>query len=128
MAVFKNHYLCNGCRSTIDHFYVSDNLFQYISSCLVRHDGDNLSDHSALVLSVSLPTEHLSEELGTQNKRAKWHLVTDGMIRDYKTQLNGHLSKIRIPEEVTNCHDPSCHKHETVIQQFHNDIVNACVK
>ena len=43
----------NGNVSTIDHFMVSDNMFDYVYNYHSIHEGDNCSDHSPIVLNSS---------------------------------------------------------------------------
>lgn len=44
----------NDARSCIDHFIVSEGLFDYIEYCSVLHDGDNLSDHDVVSLHMAI--------------------------------------------------------------------------
>jgi len=40
--------------SFIDHFIVSEHVYSCIDSCSVSHDGDNLSDHDPITLSLTI--------------------------------------------------------------------------
>lgn len=42
----------NGERSLIDHFVMSDNVFESMNMYKVIHEGDNLSDHSVLCMAL----------------------------------------------------------------------------
>ena len=46
--------MSNHQRSCIDHFVVSDDLYDSINYCNVLHDGDNLSDHDVVSMELAL--------------------------------------------------------------------------
>lgn len=61
-----------GVRSNIDHFMVTDNLFDHISRCYVVNDADNMSDHCPVSLILSLETLYNQHESTQASCKLKW--------------------------------------------------------
>ncbi len=55
--------LSNGQRSCLDHFIISEALYDHVIQCNVLHDGDNLSDHDVLSLHVDLTIDHNATDI-----------------------------------------------------------------
>ena len=49
----------NNERSCLDHFLLSDNLFIIECQYECKHDGDNLSDHDPIIMSLDLPVDYI---------------------------------------------------------------------
>ena len=49
---------CNGDTSIIDHILVSENLYCNIMKCSCLHEGDNLSDHSPVIISLNIAIDN----------------------------------------------------------------------
>ena len=58
----------NRSRSTIDHFIMSENVFECISDVKVLHEVDNHSDHSPLVLQLNLEVNYINSIKGGNTK------------------------------------------------------------
>lgn len=120
-----------GTRSTIDHFVLSENLHSKIQMYSVLHEGDNLSDHSPVVLSLSLPVMYAWHRTNGTDKqhrpRTNWKTATDQDVQEYGRVLDLTLSSIAVPWEAIQCTDYYCTMHNTSLENFHNDIVNACL-
>ncbi len=117
----------NGDRSLIDHFLVTDNLFNNMKRYEVVHDGDNLSDHSVLCMvldSVNLSYEHVTNEFTC---KPRWSDASLENIQEYQHCLDAQLSPDLIPWEAINCVDYFCEKHGSEIQTFHDNIIHACL-
>lgn len=117
----------NGERSLIDHFLVSDNLFDCINKYEVVHEGDNLSDHSALCMGLDIST--VCETLSSDDPvfSPSWSSASLENIRDYQISLDSILESIIIPWEAFTCQNYFCTKHCSAIETFHNDVINACI-
>lgn len=119
----------NGARSHIDHFIISENLFNRICDYYVKHEGDNMSDHFPVTLIVNTPAEY---ETRTQEPesitRCDWEKATPEQVRCYKDNLDNNLSEIDIPHDAIMCNDLFCNNHQNDIQKFHDDIIAACIK
>ncbi len=81
----------NGSRSCIDHFIVSDGLSNSIERCFVSHDGDNLSDHSFVTLSLALNVEYDIIDVG----RVNYYGIEPQMLKftDIETIWTGYCQK-----------------------------------
>ena len=71
-----NHTCCskiNNERSCLDHFLLSDNLFNIICQYECKHDGDNLFDHDPIIMSLDLPVDYINEHRKAKhNIRPLW--------------------------------------------------------
>ena len=96
----------NGSRSVLDHFLVSSNICECIDNYYVKHDGDNVSDHSPVCMSLNINYSRVTESVDCENvPRYQWHQATDTELVKYKSTLDEYLSNICIPWEVIQCRD-----------------------
>ena len=66
--------------STIDHFIVSENLFECIDSYFTMSEGDNCSDHNPLFLHLSVRVEHLptfNPDVVQRSFKSLWEKASD---------------------------------------------------
>ena len=49
-----------GKESIIDHFIVSQNLSKYLLNYNSLHDGNNLFDHAAVLLTLDINSDHFT--------------------------------------------------------------------
>jgi hypothetical protein len=117
----------NGSRSTLDHCIVSEDLFHQVLQYSVRHEGDNLSDHSPVELVLAIPMLHTPVEAIMSSQKLKWCKATNDNIADYKHKLDGYLEGISIPLDAIECTNYTCKLHNEKLQQFHDQIIIACV-
>ena len=118
----------NGNRSTIDHFLLTDNLFNTICRYRCIHEGDNLSDHSILQVELQLPVQYCTESHATvRHATTQWHKVEIAQLEQYRILLDRLLESVHVPEEVVNCTMYECGRHNQAIEQLYNGIVNACL-
>jgi hypothetical protein len=119
----------NGERSTIDHFLVSENLYDNVSTYHSIHEGDNFSDHSPLLLNLSgIDVKQDGEEHVDGRSRVLWSKATEDENLNYKTCLDRLLQNINIPATVTRCNNVNCTIHRAEIDQLYEDIVAACLE
>ena len=58
----------NHSRSHIDHFIVTENMSNKVVNCEVIHEGSTLSDHSPLVMQLTVNVTHYV----VTNDNVKW--------------------------------------------------------
>ena len=117
-----------GCRSTLDHFIVSDNLASQVISSDVTHDGNNLSDHNAVCLCLDILvqyTEHVHKQF---TPHPLWKRATEHELLNYKYTLSTLLEGVNVPKHVINCTELLCSKHVQAINSYSCDIIDACMK
>ena len=119
----------NFSRSRIDHFFISENLYPIITACKVTHDMENLSDHSALVLTLDIEVNYEEQiKRVNQEQRVNWDRVNPMNVLQYQLSLDKELNDIDIPLEMKSCRNYLCENHKVEIENLHDQIVNACVK
>ena len=77
----------NLAKSCIDHFIVTDHIFQRIEYCSVSHDGDNMSDHDVVSIKVSINITHDMADEQHFNK-VLWQRATNDQLEEYKYALD----------------------------------------
>jgi len=124
----------DGSRSTVDHFLITDNIGDCVIKYDVLHEGQNLSDHYPICLSLNIDIEDSSAYMShadCDNKpttsRLMWQKATESDIALYKDRLNSALAEIHIPVNAISCEDICCINHRTVIQEYFDNIISACV-
>jgi len=119
--------MSNHHKSCIDHFIMSDNLFESVEHCSVLHDGDNLSDHD--VVSLQLTVNIVHDVINTEFVcKPLWWKATEHQLNAYKRKLDALLSKIVLPVDAINCKNLFCHSHREVIQSYHDAIICSCIQ
>ena len=117
----------NGSKSLIDHFMVSENLYQAMTSYTSPCQVDNLSDHNPVVLELTIPVSYMSSDYKLSMDSVNWGKASINDINNYKTTLNELLGNISIPESAIYCNSLHCKIHVKEIEIFHNAIVDACI-
>ena len=123
----NNH---TGSCSVIDHFYVSENIYDCISELNVIHRGDNLSDHEPLVLKVDIPLVRLSYKDKTYTgTKTDWKSINQSEKDNYAHLLNVKLDLLDLPDALC-CNDLHCtiECHKNDINLYCNNIIDACVE
>ena len=117
----------NGARSLLDHIIVSENMYDLVSNVCVKHDGDNLSDHSPVIAEICCQSAYVpSPPKQGSYPRFKWK---DVQASDkYQDKLNILLSDVSLPYEALSCRNFHCSEHNYEIQLFHDNIVNCCLQ
>ena len=117
----------NCSRSLIDHFFVSYNLFSQLRSYSVLHEGDNLSDHSAVCMKISLSQlnyPYLNSDDRSKSHSISWEKASDYDICMYQNKAK-LLNSMYIPWEAFNCKNCSC---KDCILSFYNEFINVHIK
>ena len=127
---FSHENKANNSRSIIDHILVSDSLSQYVVKYHSMHDVNNLSDHNAIQIEMCVPCDRIYNDCSLEPGDTKiiWDRANTNHISNYKSVLDEYLECIKIPYSALYCEDWHCKEHSSVLQKFHDDIVDSCVK
>ena len=115
---------------TIDHFIVNSGMEVLVSNYFTVHDGDNVSSHSPVCLSLSVPVSYFDSSERKFVPKPKWTNISQNDVDYYKESLDVMLEEMHIPRDVLDCHDPNCTEHAehiNTIQLFHDAIVDKCL-
>ena len=116
-------------RSIIDHFLMTENLFNTICMYRSLHEGDNLSDHSVLQMQLQLPVEYSSEQdVVIRHVSPQCHKADTRQLLQYKMCLDELLERVHVSAELLNCREYDCVEHSDAIECLHRGIVNACLE
>ena len=96
--------------STIDHFMVSHRLLSLIEECGPVHRGDNLSCHSAILLSLRLGELPMRKTTPPPPPRRMpdWDRATEEELACYTSALQLRLQNVQCPDSMLHCRDPLC--------------------
>jgi hypothetical protein len=76
-----------------DYFIVSENVYaSFNDSCSVRHDGDNLSDHDPITLSLTIDWSIFDLVQRRYASKCKWHKANADDLLSYKRSLKRRLT------------------------------------
>ena len=120
-------YTYESMTSLIDHFIVTDNLLSSVSKYECTHSGSNMSDHSPVVLTVSIDIQHSAPEVVSSSPKLAWNNAKPVDIDMYKSRLDEKLAEILVPFEAILCGEIHCNEHHNDITNFHNSIIDACL-
>jgi len=79
-----------------------------IAGCTVRRDGDNLSDHDPIVLTLNSDWTSIALTKRNTVARAAWDRASHRDIAEYKYTLQDKLNSVLQPSESLACHDVMC--------------------
>ena len=96
--------------STLDHFYVSQQLLDLVTDAGPIHLGDNPSRHSPIIMKLNIgnlksscPTKPLSSAI----RKPAWYKATSDQKLEYTALLNEKLLEL-VPPESLYCCDVTC--------------------
>jgi len=121
-------------RSCIDHFIVSMNVFDIANVNQVIRDVTNPSTHNVTRFEFTCDRDPLQQRVHARsdcvNNRRAWYKATDGIIDNYKAELDKLLSNVNIPTNTILCTDITCTdvSHRKHIDTFCSDIIRCCLK
>ncbi len=121
----------NGSKSLIDHVIISENIAHDVLKYEVRHDGDNMSDHSPVFMTFDVSSNMSYINSGSSNcdyKKLNWGKASDAQKSSYEHVLSRQLNELHVPVEALTC-DLSCTDvtHHGKIDKFYKDIVRLCL-
>ena len=116
-------------RSHIDHFPTSNCLLELIKSYGIHHDGDNLSDHNPLFLSLKINNipQHNNQITDTLVTKPDWKSCTPDMLNSYSNKVSNLLQQVSITGGILYCNTLCCKSHDKHIEEFCNNIIYICL-
>ena len=120
----------NNSKLTIDHILEIESISQYAVKYHSIHDVNNLSDHNPIQIEMCVPCDSINSDcfLDSGNIKVIWDRANTNHINNYKSALDEYLQCIKTPYSALYCEDWHCKEHSSVLQKFHDDIVDSCVK
>ena len=76
--------LSNGAKSTLDHFMVSEYVFEFIRNVTVVHDVNNISDHSILSVSFNICVDYTHTAMKKNEAILLWASATVNDIEQHR--------------------------------------------
>ncbi len=118
-----------------------------VKECYPFTNIDNQSDHLCVISDIDIKCEYFNTENVEHVPRTTWYKASLKNLEAYSTSLNGDLSKICIPKdleaystslngelskisihkEAVECRNSMCQVHKIEIEDFHDNIVQACL-
>ena len=112
--------------STIDHFLISPNLKDSITSYSAVFLANNFSDHTPIKLSLKAEVKY-HEAINRRFKpHVAWHKCSNTNIDDYRNELDRLLPHNDLLNEALNCKSYKCTSHTDYIQSLYKDIIKCC--
>ena len=120
-----------GHSSQIDHFVVSDNIFQIITKCNVIDSPLNPSMHRPVELTLRCQigvTSHVDKD-ETCTMEIQWSQVQEEHINKYQLTLNNMLENCVILKDAAKCSDVHCksESHINDINKCCSFLINSCL-
>jgi hypothetical protein len=100
------------------------------AGCIVRHDGDELSDHDPITLTLDIDWSSVAlTERRAAAKAARGKASTRNFT-EYKQMLQDKLNSMLPPSESLTCQDLTCcnEQHVAQLNNYSNQIIQACLE
>ena len=118
------HQSLNHCKWN-DHFFISDSLIDASSQHLILDDGDNVSDHLPIMMSLKLCLSPNTQESSTPQNAAtlKWEKCSENHKLMYKNNLSQRLNDS--PSMLPDCETYHCKSHscQSNIQAEYDNLI-----
>ena len=102
----------NQSYSTIDNFFVTENICNWIEKYYTVFNHDDFSDHFPVRLCLKLDIPVFDEKCKPFKINVDWDKCTEKQINEYKLELNKQLSEMPIEYvEFIACKDHNCKLH-----------------
>jgi hypothetical protein len=114
----------------LDHFIVSENVYaSFIDSCSARHDGENLSDHDPITLSLTIDWSTINTGSRRYANKCKWHKANAANLLSYKNSVKESLDTLRLPVDAITCQNVACNNkaHCDALNIYSNARINSCL-
>ena len=111
---------CNystGGTSSIDHFLVSERVYNLAVNVQVAHSGANLCDHEPLLLQLRLPHQKLKDRALNSSANVPWHRATYSDFIVYRMEVENNLRSIN-GFKCIQCANFLCTDHYSDINNF----------
>ena len=115
--------------SVLDHFILSGTLFdECVSSALVLHEVDNLSDHDPVMMHLNIDVSLIAGCHRVFTPRVSWVKASDIDLTNYRAALSSNLLSIHLPTAALLCSDLRCTdtSHRSDINHYAEEITTAC--
>ena len=117
--------------SCIDHFIMSEGIFETVLDHRVVDDPLNWSSHNALMITFALTNPLSTHDCSRPaiKKQSKWHKATAAEKENYRTTLTQMLNNIRPNPGVLTCVDKHCadQEHLFAIDNLCELIIRCCL-
>ena len=111
--------------SILDHFVVSPQFYQVITSAGVIHSGSNPSNHSPIYLKLSVgELDHELESIPSESK-ISWDKATMDARLQYKNVLGSKLDSISCSPSCVECTDFHCRTHTEDMEEYTMQVLEA---
>ena len=116
----------NGAKSTIDHFILNENSFNDIADFRVLDEGNNMSDHCPILISIKCNDCFINGLQGDNSESLvyRWQEATSDHINNYKVVLDSLLDDLSLTANGIDCTDKFCVEHTDQILDYLYNIVN----
>ena len=114
--------------STLDHIYMSKDIFKTTKDAGVIHDPDNSSDHEPIYcVFESLSICESTSKSTTFQPRPSWRMASEQEKEVYKYRLEDNLRSVLVPAQITECQDPHCRdaEHLEAIDWLSTEVLEA---
>ncbi len=128
---YVNHAL--GHQSTIDHFIVSRNIYDFIVDNYVMCDPTNPSNHYIVQLAITcLSNDVYACSVPVHSdiiKTCAWDKATPVHVANYSRMLDGALGELNVSREIIHCSDVNCQssKHKEYIDILCAQFIECCI-
>ena len=102
-------------QSVIDHIIMNSSLRECLINYKVISHVDNMSDHVAIICSLSIPIEYCKLSKKCENNYANWSKATKQDIECYQSLLDNYLLQICMPYDLITCTHFNCTDHNDSI-------------
>ena len=116
--------------SCLDHFAVSEGMFNAISKYSVVHSGSNMSKHSVVLCTFCVSDfKRMKMCKDTKCEKVLWHKVTEQHVSKYKDIIDELLNNVHINKEVLACNNNTCTclEHCEYIDMLCFELINVCI-
>jgi len=111
------------------HLIVSAAVYEsFIDTRSVKHDGDNLSDHDPIVMSMNIYWNFIVRP--PQHNANKYIIPSEQNLQMYEQLLTAYLSVVKLPIYANTCHDVACNNktHFFTSNDYSNALIIACLE
>ena len=119
-----------GATSFIDHFIISENIFDKLLSFDAIESVNNFSDHVPIKCVISSDVfyqENFSNVTNYAHMRPSWIKASDLDKDRYKATVDGKLQSIVIPYDAIMCDDLFCTDHLNQISDYYIKIIDVLI-
>ena len=114
--------------STIDHFFISEQLSARVTDTGVLHHPDNTSDHEPVFCVInSIILTSSSIQVTTPKPRPSWRKASKDEKEMYRFLLDRKLEAIVVPTQIAECKDIKCKdpEHIEAVIWFSSELLDA---